>query len=95
MANREAQRIGCAGQLRPRGFSLAREFQIEGQIPMVDGDGRRRLRHDSETGDADDAQHGDWTRERLIKMDARFRQRLAQAIERGKERAPSTTIDQR
>jgi hypothetical protein len=53
-------------------------------------DRRRRLRHLSRTGDSqpDDRQHRDWTRERLERMDARFRTAVERAIANGEETAP-------
>jgi hypothetical protein len=56
-----------------------------------DNDHNRRLRHDSATGDptAADAQHGDWPRKRLIRMDEKFRRAVERSIAAGDERAPS------
>jgi hypothetical protein len=53
--------------------------------------GRRADRFDKAKARAfepGDQRNGDWTREQLIKMDARFRWRLGQAINRGLEQAP-------
>jgi hypothetical protein len=46
------------------------------------------LRHNSTTGEPqhDDAQHGEWTRQKLIRMDAEFRQRVERALRRGTEK---------
>jgi hypothetical protein len=57
---------------------------------MLDGDGRRRLRHDSQTGDAEpaDAQFGTWPREALERMDEKFRAAVERAIANGEERRP-------
>jgi len=51
------------------------------------GDDDRRLRHESFVGDFEpgDGRDGDWSRERLIRMDEKFRERLAQALRRGLE----------
>jgi hypothetical protein len=45
------------------------------------------LRHDSATGEptAADGLQGEWTRERLIRMDEKFRERLARALRHGEE----------
>jgi hypothetical protein len=55
---------------------------------LADDDRRRRLRHESTTGDSEpaDRQHGDWTRERLERMDEKFR--VGRAIKSGEERQP-------
>jgi hypothetical protein len=44
----------------------------------------RRARPPSDAEPADH-QHGDWTRERLLKMDARFVERMQRAIAKGRE----------
>jgi len=53
-------------------------------------DGRRRLRHNTRIGDAEpgDERNGDYSRERLLRMDARFCAAMARALARGLERWP-------
>jgi hypothetical protein len=76
-----------SGHLRPRGFSLAREFPKLRGDPLTDDHRRRRLRHESTTGDSEpaDRQHGDWSRERLERMDEKFRAAVERAIANGEE----------
>jgi hypothetical protein len=55
----------------------------------MDDDRRRRLRHESNTGEAahDDAVEGGWTRRRRIEMNERFRERLGIPITRSPHNA--------
>jgi hypothetical protein len=55
-----------------------------------DDDRRRRLRHNTTIGDSepDDRQYGDWSRERLIRMDQMFCAAMTRALARGLERWP-------
>jgi hypothetical protein len=48
--------------------------------------GRSKLQN--EASEPGDELQGDYTRERLLQMDARFRERLERAIAHGKERPP-------
>jgi hypothetical protein len=53
------------------------------------------LRHDSAIGDAEpsDAMYGDWTKEKLRRMDAKFRQRVERSIAAGDERMSAPKSD--
>jgi hypothetical protein len=58
------------------------------QYGRDDGDGRCRLRHETRIGDAlpGDEQVGEYSRKRLMRMDAAFVAAMTRAIERGLER---------
>ena len=60
-----------------------------------DDDRRRRLRHNTKIGDAepDDRRHGDWTRAKLEKMNARFIAAVERAFRRGRERRQSAAAE--
>lgn len=47
-----------------------------------------RSRHHGVPRPGDDARHGDWSRDRLRKMDERFCKRVEQAVRRGREHVP-------
>jgi hypothetical protein len=59
---------------------------------MVAGRPRKPIHREQEPGDE---QVGGWPRDRLVSMDEKFCRAVERAIERGTERAPSSTIDQR
>ena len=57
-------------------------------------DGRRRLRHETPVGDAvpGDEQVGEYSRKRLMRMDAAFVAAMTRAIARGLERRPDVLV---
>ena len=61
---------------------------------MVD-DRRRRVRHNSKLAETqpDDRLHGDWTRAKLEKMNARFIAAVERAFHRGRERRQSAAAE--
>jgi len=61
---------------------------------MVD-DRRRRVRHNSKLAETqpDDRLHGDWTRAKLEKMNARFIAAVERAFRRGRERRQSAAAE--
>jgi hypothetical protein len=67
-----------------------------GRTILGDNDHNRRLRHDTKTGEpqAGDEREG-WSRERLLKMDAKFRQRVEHALRLGREHIPDGTAGER
>jgi hypothetical protein len=83
------QVISAAARIAVQNFGGAM-----GRTAFGDNVHNRRLRHESQTGDptAADAQAGDWSRERLIRMDAEFRKRLERALRCGAETDQRRTL---